>query len=209
VYLTFDDGPGWDSTQVQHTNNILDTLKQKGVKATFFVLGGGIADKTLAEETWNDSVMRIVGEGHSWGMHGWDHEFATVNHTQDHLIKEMQQLRVALEKILGSGSTSGVIWRAPGGLVPDDPDDAAMIDAAQNELGLGRQIYWNVDSLDYKTPNDPDQIHTNVVEGVKEWWGIFNYAPVVLLHSIHEGTAKALPGIIQELKSDGFAFYRL
>ena len=61
VALTFDDGPNPDATPL-----ILDTLAEKGVRATFFVLGSHA-------ERWPELVRRISHEGHQLGNHGYFH----------------------------------------------------------------------------------------------------------------------------------------
>lgn len=59
--LTFDDGPNPLSTPA-----ILDALRERGVKATFFVLG-------RHAERWPALVRRVVEEGHTLGNHGYHH----------------------------------------------------------------------------------------------------------------------------------------
>src|SRR4051812_12271847 len=61
VALTFDDGPNPDATPA-----ILDALKARGVRATFFVLG-------RHAEQWPDLVKRVADEGHAIGNHGYFH----------------------------------------------------------------------------------------------------------------------------------------
>src|SRR6478672_6188131 len=61
VALTFDDGPNPDATPL-----ILDALKERGVKATFFILG-------RHAEQWPDLVRRVADEGHTIGNHGYFH----------------------------------------------------------------------------------------------------------------------------------------
>ena len=61
VYLTFDDGPIPESTPF-----ILDTLKEHGVKATFFVVGENV-------KRYPDLFRRIISEGHSIGNHTYNH----------------------------------------------------------------------------------------------------------------------------------------
>src|SRR5512147_3145479 len=61
VALTFDDGPNPDATPL-----ILDALRDRGVKATFFILG-------RHAEQWPDLVARVAAEGHSIGNHGYYH----------------------------------------------------------------------------------------------------------------------------------------
>src|SRR4030088_1902798 len=61
VALTFDDGPNPDATPL-----ILDTLAEKGVRATIFILGSHA-------ERWPELVRRISHEGHQIGNHGYFH----------------------------------------------------------------------------------------------------------------------------------------
>ena len=66
IYLTFDDGP---SSKV--TDGVLDVLKEKDVKATFFLIGNQIKDR-------EDVVKRIHNEGHGIGLHTYNHKFKYV-----------------------------------------------------------------------------------------------------------------------------------
>lgn len=61
VYLTFDDGPIPESTPF-----ILDTLKESGAKATFFMVGENV-------KRHPDLYQRIVDEGHQVGNHTYNH----------------------------------------------------------------------------------------------------------------------------------------
>jgi len=61
VALTFDDGPNPEATPL-----ILDTLAEKGVRATFFVLGSHV-------QRWPELVRRMVQDGHQLGNHGYFH----------------------------------------------------------------------------------------------------------------------------------------
>jgi len=74
VYLTFDDGPIPESTPF-----ILDTLKQFGVKATFFMVGQNV-------ERYPELYERIIAEGHSVGNHTFNH-FGGIKHT----VKEYRE----------------------------------------------------------------------------------------------------------------------
>ena len=61
IGLTFDDGPS-----AERTAFVLDVLKEKNVKATFFIQGSHA-------EQYPDLVRRIKAEGHVIGNHSWDH----------------------------------------------------------------------------------------------------------------------------------------
>ncbi|MHB1015799.1 MAG: polysaccharide deacetylase family protein [Desulfurivibrionaceae bacterium] len=61
VAITFDDGP-----DPQWTPQILDILKDKGVHATFFMIGANM-------EKNPDLVRRVIREGHTLGVHTYTH----------------------------------------------------------------------------------------------------------------------------------------
>ncbi len=63
VALTFDDGPN-----EPYTSRILDILKARGVKATFFVVG-------VNARTFPDAVRREAAEGHEIGNHTFTHPY--------------------------------------------------------------------------------------------------------------------------------------
>jgi peptidoglycan/xylan/chitin deacetylase (PgdA/CDA1 family) len=59
--MTFDDGPS-----AEYTPRLLDLLKARHLKATFFLVGKNV-------EAHPDLVRRIIAEGHEVGDHTWDH----------------------------------------------------------------------------------------------------------------------------------------
>ena len=63
VYLTFDDGPS------DNTEKLLDILQQYRIKATFFTVG---------KDGYDDVYRRIVGDGHTLGMHSYSHDYSKV-----------------------------------------------------------------------------------------------------------------------------------
>ncbi|MFY0625737.1 MAG: polysaccharide deacetylase family protein [Reichenbachiella sp.] len=73
IYLTFDDGPVVDVTTV-----ILDILRQKNVKATFFCLG-----KNLIKE--KQIAAQAISEGHLLCNHSFDHENSWTTSTSRYL----------------------------------------------------------------------------------------------------------------------------
>src|SRR6186713_2927733 len=99
IYLTFDDGP-----HPQVTPLLLDLLKTKNAKATFFLIGTNI-------EAYPDLARQIVANGHSIGNHSYDHK-------RFHELKLQTQLNQVIttnkliEKITGAECK---LFRAPGG----------------------------------------------------------------------------------------------
>ena len=97
IYLTFDDGPRDGTTDV-----ILDILKEKGVKATFFVTMNG-----------NDSLIkRIVDEGHSIGIHTASHKYDIIYASKDNYFNDLEQVHKRIYDITGVDSK---LIRFPGG----------------------------------------------------------------------------------------------
>jgi peptidoglycan/xylan/chitin deacetylase (PgdA/CDA1 family) len=89
IGLTFDDGPS-----PQRTAFVLDVLKQKGVKATFFLQGSHA-------QQYPDLVRRIKAEGHVIGNHSWDHaNFPDLNQTRQK--QEIDRTNAAIQTITGT-----------------------------------------------------------------------------------------------------------
>ena len=61
VAITFDDGP-----HPQYTPRLLDMLKERGIKATFYVIGQNVAQ-------YPEIMQRMVAEGHEIGNHSYTH----------------------------------------------------------------------------------------------------------------------------------------
>lgn len=96
VALTFDDGP------YIYTSALLDILKSKGVKATFFLVGnnGGKGQINDPKTGYPALIQRMFNEGHQIGSHTWSHaDLSTLNRQQryDQVVKN----EIALTDILG------------------------------------------------------------------------------------------------------------
>jgi peptidoglycan/xylan/chitin deacetylase (PgdA/CDA1 family) len=120
VALTFDDGPDQASTPP-----VLDTLRERGVRATFFLLGSRVAMMPrLAAD--------IVDAGHEVAVHGWDHRYLLLRGplaTYDHLARTMDTI---------TSATGAVPWlfRPPYGVL----STPAII--AARRLGLS-PVLWS------------------------------------------------------------------
>jgi len=81
VTITFDDGPS------PYTPRVLDKLKEFKIKATFFVLG-------INAEKYPEIVQRIVDEGHTLGIHGYDHsKWVTKGIVQEQVTHSLKVLK--------------------------------------------------------------------------------------------------------------------
>jgi peptidoglycan/xylan/chitin deacetylase (PgdA/CDA1 family) len=176
IALTFDDGP--DSL---YTLQILDILKEKNVKATFFLTGRHIRAYPKVAE-------RIVKEGHSVGNHTYSHLY--ISSSPDSLINS--EVTVTQHLIDSCCGKNPKLFRAPWGAITP-----AQVTALERQ-GY-RNISWNIDTRDFEST--PAQIVDFVMKHQQK-------DGVVLMHSAdysdlqsRENTVKALPQIIDQLRS--------
>jgi peptidoglycan-N-acetylglucosamine deacetylase len=183
VVITFDDGPDSDWTP-----QILDILKAKGVKATFFMVGANM-------EKNPDIVRRIVDEGHTVGVHTYTHpNIALVSEERAYL--EFNATQHLLEAITGH---STILFRPPynADTNPHDPEEIIPVQLAQ-KLGY-ITVTEDVDPEDWSRPG-VEAMLANVKAGRHQG------GSVVLLHDAggdREQTVEVLPKIIDYLRVRG------
>ena len=170
VALTFDDGP-----DIKLTPQLLATLEEKGVPATFFVLGNRAA-------TWPDLVAREYRDGFEVGNHSWDHPHLT-KLTADAALRELTRTDDIIAKITGQVP---VLTRAPYGELSDH--------IAQ--LSNRTFVAWSVDTLDWRYPNADRIVETAVSKATD--------GSIILMHDIHPESIAAVPRIIDGLGARGF-----
>lgn len=185
--LTFDDGPSR-----AYTAQILDILREKDVKATFFVVGANASmEPTLLERIYND--------GHDIGNHTFTHpNLRLVGPTL--LDLELNATQRVLEAKLGIGTH---LFRPPFNKdsEPVNKDEAAALLAAAR-LGY-MTIGLKIDPLDWARPG-ADKIVERTVSYARAREG-----NIVLLHDgggDRQQTVDALPAIIDQLRGEGFHF---
>lgn len=187
AYLTFDDGPS------DNTPRILDILKEKGVKATFFVIG---QEGKEAEAIYR----RIVEEGHTLAMHSYSHKYNEIYASVDAFAEDMTHLQTYLAEVTGVTPT---IMRFPGGSsnhVSSLPMEEFIRYA--NEKGL-TYFDWNVMSGDATgQAYMPEELIENVMKDAVRY-----QSAVVLMHdaATKAPTAEALAPMIDRLREAGFA----
>lgn len=184
AYLTFDDGPNVNTPQ------ILDILKEKEVKATFFMLGSSIQEH-------EDIAKRVSDEGHALGVHSMTHNFDSVYASPDSFMHEMTITNSALKKATNKET---LLLRAPYGSKPYMKEEFRDL-----ATSWGYRIWdWNVDSRDsIKKNTTPDEVYNEVANQV------VNQQKAVILFHDREHTIQALPRIIDFLNSQGFEIEKL
>lgn len=179
VAFTFDDGP--DS---RYTAAILDILKEKGVKATFFVVGQQV-------EKEPEMLKRIVDEGHAVGNHTMNHK-QLPKLTDKQMKQEIDGADKLIENVIGYKPT---MVRAPYGAVSD-----ALKTYMKNENRL--LVGWNVDTRDWAGTSVAD-MRSMIKEKTKP-------GAIILMHSFGgkniKHTVEMLPGAIDDLIKMGYTF---
>lgn len=174
VALTFDDGPNASSTPI-----LLDGLKERKVRATFFLIGENV------EKGENEKIVkRMYEEGHLIGNHTYTHCNLSKLETGE-AKKELEQTDTVIEKITGK---QPAFARAPYGELPVD-----------SEQDLSRiYIGWTVDPLDWMT-EDAGAVVKTVVEEI-------NPGDIILLHDCYPSSVQAAIRIVDLLQGKGYGF---
>jgi peptidoglycan-N-acetylglucosamine deacetylase len=192
VALTFDDGPAGS-----YTTPILDTLRDEGVTATFFVVGTNVSQH-------RNIVRRMVAEGHEIGSHTYFHpETDTISGLR--LAFELNALQRLLASVTGRGT---ILFRAPYGRSegPITRDEALPL------VGILDQSYI-VAGADI-VPRDwegltAEEIVAHVVDGLRD---APDGSKVIVMHDAggdRSATADALPMLIEAVRAEGYDFTSL
>lgn len=186
VALTFDDGPN-----EPYTGQILDVLRERDAKATFFVVG---VNATRHPET----LLRIIDEGHAIGNHTWSHPLLSTL-TSTWVVAEIEHGAAVIESLTGRRPP---LFRPPGG----DRGDPRQLRRVCRRLEC-LTVMWSVDANDdddYRIP-EVDPIVERVLRQVEP-------GAIVLLHDgdglkeqpYKGSTVQALSRILDGLISQGY-----
>ena len=165
--LTFDDGP-WPKT----TEALLDGLAQRGVKATFFLVGEQVADH-------QDTVRRMADEGHQIGLHTW-HHVSLQGMTREEIAAQLGKTQQTIQAVVGPEE---LMLRPPYGFV-----DETLKQWAKTPI-----VCWSVDTEDWKY-RDADHVKKVIVEQAQD-------GDVVLMHDLYETSVRGALAAIDELQS--------
>ncbi len=184
--LTFDDGPNPRATPL-----ILDVLRDRGVHATFFVLG-------RHAERWPELVRRMADEGHQIGNHGYWHR-KLHRRTPGYVRDDLTRGTLEIERASG---VSPRHFRAPHGF------RSPWVTPIARSLGQ-RTVGWSLGVWDSARPG-AGEIARRAVEGM-------NPGSILLLHDgdgydadgDRTQTADALPRVIDGLRERGLRFATL
>jgi len=190
IYLTFDDGPSYGTT-----NKILDILKEEGVKATFFVTCNGP----------DNLIKRMYDEGHTIALHTATHNYSYIYSSIDNYFNDLNKVSDRVKRITGIDSK---IIRFPGGssnTISRNYKKGIMTELSYLLLNSGYRYYdWNVDGMDASTARNSSDVYYNVTANLS-----MNRANVVLMHDTKNITVGALSDIIDFGKNNGYQFKKI
>ena len=184
ITMTFDDGPA------KNTGKVLDILREFNVKATFFVTGSNILKYPQVAE-------RIMREGHAIGNHSFSHpKFSQLSNSE--IDQEVKKTDFIIEELT---RVKPKYFRTPYTIYGDietkqDLEYLKIIN--KSNLILNE---YDIDPNDWNK-KDPETL-------VKETLQKIDNGSQLLLHdngSGEDNTLKALPEIINQIKSRGFSF---
>ncbi|MGC8778315.1 MAG: polysaccharide deacetylase family protein [Candidatus Caldatribacteriaceae bacterium] len=166
IALTFDDAPNG------YTREILQVLKEKKVKATFFLIGSQV-------KKYPEVAREIVKQGHEIGNHSYSHRIDE-SFTLEEILEDLQKA----EKVIKDAT--GVIpsyFRPPRGFTNGKIREACGL------MGYSIIMWW-VDSRDWELEDEA------ILEGVRAH---VRPGGIILFHSLPQ-TVRVLPRVIEELE---------
>jgi peptidoglycan/xylan/chitin deacetylase (PgdA/CDA1 family) len=176
VVLTFDDGP-----LRSHTVPVLEALGAHCTKATFFLVGRmAVADPEMVKE--------YARRGHTIGTHTWSH----TNLRAAGPARARGEIELgfsAVQKALGKPIAP--FFRFP--FLADPPGMIAHLKERQVAI-----FSIDVDSKDFRT-RDAGTVHRRVMGDLAR-----PRKGIILFHDIQTSTARALPGLLADLKGKGY-----
>lgn len=186
VYLTFDDGPS------RQTEKILDILKKRQVKATFFSIG--------REDAFSKKMyQRIVKEGHTLGMHSYSHQCKEIYQSMEAFQADYEKISNCLTAATG---IKPLYYRFPGGST--ESAGKLSLTGLENYFNTQGASYfdWNVIAANSATDDvSVKKMTDRILDGV----ALYDTSIVLMYDSEdRKMTAKSLDTILDRLIKDGY-----
>ena len=178
IAISFDDGPA------AYTPQILQILKDDGVKATFFCIGKNIAGN---EQT----LLQLHQEGHLIGNHSFSHHFWFDIFPFKKMLADLQLMDATVKRVIG---LQPKLFRPPYG-VTNPTVSRAIIQGGYTPVG------WSVRSMD-TIVKDEEKLLDKMVGKLKP-------GAVFLFHDTSKATLQILPAFIKQAKENDYQIVRL
>lgn len=172
VALTFDDGPN-----SKYTKPLLDGLKKRGIRASFFLVGECIDGK-------EDLVKQMAADGHLIGVHCLTHKDLTKEKLSD-AKKELCDTREKIQEVTGL---------TPEYVRPPYGSWNAKLEEAVDMI----PVFWDVDSIDWRL-KDTEKVTEKVLKDTED-------GDIILMHDEFKTSVEAALRIIDNLTAKGYTF---
>ena len=182
--LTFDDGPDPDWTP-----QVLAMLRERGVKATFCMIGAYAEDHP-------DLVAEIAAEGHTLCNHAWYHEMDLGDWDESEIRANLQRTNDAIQEAAPGAEVE--YFRQPGGRWTD------RVVSVAEDLGM-ESLHWAVDPRDWDADSESEDISDRVLDRCGP-------GSVILLHdggANQEQMLSALEEVLDEFERLGWELVAL
>ncbi len=176
VAMTFDDGP-----HPSLTPKLLDILKERNIKCTFFLIGQNV-------KAYPQIVRRIIAEGHEIGAHTYTH--CSLTSRSDAQIRS--ELQRSEEVLMAAANYRPQLIRPPYGAI-----NTRIKQLMFSEFGYST-IMWSVDPQDWRRPG-VSVVTSRLVSGARP-------GAIMLAHDIHPPTIQAVPAMFDQLLAKGYQF---
>ncbi len=171
VAITFDDGPSG------YTAGLLDGLKARGAKATFFMVGDRV-------NAYAGTVRRMLSEGHQIANHTVTHpDLSGLSYSS-----VQWELSTCESRLRAIGGQQVYAIRPPYGSYNSNVRQAAN----------GPLILWSVDTLDWQSRN-ADAVYNKIMNNTRD-------GSIVLLHDLYSTSVQGALRAIDSLKAQGYEF---
>ena len=189
VYLTFDDGP-----HPPETERVLDVLRERGARATFFLIGSKVSG--------NEAVLRrMLEEGHALGLHTYSHAGTFPLLSFDKMLADVNEGKRAVESVAGKKIS---LFRPPFGVT--NPTISKVV----RTLGM-QTVGWDVRSFDtmfcksseHSCKQSGHDWYVPVVERIMKQ---VRPGSVILLHDRLDGASELLSLLLDSLAASGYDF---
>jgi peptidoglycan/xylan/chitin deacetylase (PgdA/CDA1 family) len=172
--ITFDDGPS------VNTPRLLQDLRRRNIKATFFVVGVMVRDNP-------DILRQIVSDGHQIAIHTWSHpNLDTLTNQQ--IITEIMYTYQIIRDVTG---LSCRIVRAPFGQA------GRRVHALLNAMGF-EIVHWNLDTKDAQSMGQA------VRPNVDRWISSRASNVITLQHDLHPESVQAAPYLLDQVQQANY-----
>ena len=178
ICLTFDEG-----YENGYTEQILDTLAEKDVKAIFFCTYDYVTENPKL-------VLRMINEGHILANHSYSH----YNMTEIDLETAQEEITLLHDYVEENFDYTMRYFRFPEGVFSEQ----TLAQAA--ELGY-TSVFWSFAYADWDVSNQPDE--DAALETIT---ASTHSGAIILLHAVSETNANILGSVIDEIRQQGYEF---